>query len=85
MSEHRLELADVFRIHEDDFLARWGQVLSREQKKAFADIRDCRTAALAPSRGCNRSLARLSALLGLGLQSGARLVGSNSLAAVESR
>ena len=46
MSEHRLELADVFRIHEDDFLAQWGQVLSREQRKAFADIRDCRTAVL---------------------------------------
>jgi hypothetical protein len=46
MSEQRLDLADVFCIHEDDFLARWGQVLSREQKKAFADIRDCRTAAL---------------------------------------
>jgi hypothetical protein len=46
MSEHRLELADVFRIHEDDFLAQWGQVLSREQRRAFADIRDCRTAAL---------------------------------------
>src|ERR1017187_10648820 len=46
MSEQRLEVADVFRIHEDDFLAHWGQVLSREQRKAFADIRDCRTAAL---------------------------------------
>jgi len=46
MNEHRLEVADVFRIHEDDFLARWEQVLSRHQKKAFADIRDCRTAAL---------------------------------------
>ena len=46
MSEQRLEVADVFRIHEDDFLAQWGQVLSREQRKAFADIRDCRTAAL---------------------------------------
>ena len=30
MSEQRLEVADVFRIHEDDFLAQWGQVLSRE-------------------------------------------------------
>jgi hypothetical protein len=29
MSEHRLEVADVFRAHEDDFLARWGHVLSR--------------------------------------------------------
>ncbi|MGO9646657.1 MAG: IS91 family transposase [Terriglobales bacterium] len=46
MSEQRLEVADVFRIHEDGFLAQWGQVLSREQRKAFADIRDCRTAAL---------------------------------------
>jgi len=46
MSEHRLEVADIFRIHEGDFLAQWGQVLSREQRKAFADIRDCRTVAL---------------------------------------
>lgn len=46
MSDHRLELADVFRIHEDDFLARWGHVLSRQQRKAFEDIRDCRTAVL---------------------------------------
>src|SRR5215813_9474198 len=45
MNGHRLEVADVFRIHEDDFLARWGHVLSPRQKKAFADIRDCRTAA----------------------------------------
>ena len=46
MSDHRLELADVFRIHEEDFLARWGDVLSPQQRKAFADVRDCRTAAL---------------------------------------
>lgn len=46
MSEHRLEVADVFRRHEDEFLARWGHVLSRDQRKAFEDIRDCRTAAL---------------------------------------
>ena len=46
MNDHRLEVADVFRTHEDDFLARWGHVLSPRQKKAFADIRDCRTAAL---------------------------------------
>jgi hypothetical protein len=31
MSEHRLEVADVFRIHEDDFLAQWGHVLSRRR------------------------------------------------------
>jgi hypothetical protein len=46
VNDHRLEVADVFRTHEDDFLARWGHVLSPRQKKAFADIRDCRTAAL---------------------------------------
>ena len=46
MNEHRLELADVFRIHEEAFLNRWGHVLSRTQRKAFKDIRDCRTAAL---------------------------------------
>jgi len=46
MSEHRLEVADVFRIHEADFMARWGNVLSRQQRKAFENIRDCRTAAL---------------------------------------
>ncbi len=46
MSEHRLEVADVFRTHGDEFLARWGHVLSRPQRKAFDDIRACRTAAL---------------------------------------
>jgi hypothetical protein len=46
LNEHRLEVADVFRTHEDDFLARWGHVLSPRQRKAFADIRDCRTATL---------------------------------------
>jgi hypothetical protein len=43
---HRPELADVFRTHQNDFLARWNAVLSREQRKALRDIRDCRTAAL---------------------------------------
>src|SRR5260370_24321025 len=46
MSEHRPEVADVFRTYEDDFLAQWGHVLSPQQRKAFADIRDCRTAVL---------------------------------------
>jgi len=46
MKEHRLELADVFRAHQNDFLARWNPVLSRHQRKALKDIRDCRTAAL---------------------------------------
>jgi hypothetical protein len=46
MSEHQPEVADVFRTYGDDFLARWGHVLSRQQRKAFNDIRACRTAAL---------------------------------------
>jgi hypothetical protein len=46
MSQHRLEVADVFRTHGDDFLAGWERVLSRPQRKAFGDIRACRTAAL---------------------------------------
>ncbi len=46
MNEHRLELADVFRKHEADFLTVWGSTLSPSQKKALRDIRDCRTSAL---------------------------------------
>src|SRR6202521_4968113 len=46
MSQHRPEVADVFRTYEKDFFARWGHVLGPHQRKAFAAIRDCRTAAL---------------------------------------
>src|ERR1035438_982221 len=46
MIEHRPEVADVFRTYEKDFFARWGHVLSPQQRKAFEAIRDCRTAAL---------------------------------------
>ncbi len=46
MKPYRLELADVFRTHQHDFLARWNSVLSRQQRKALRDIRDCRTAVL---------------------------------------
>src|ERR1700674_3658711 len=46
MKEHRPELPDVFRTHQGDFLARWDPALSRHQRKALRDIRDCRTAAL---------------------------------------
>ena len=46
MTDHRPEVADVFRTYEKEFLARWGHVLNAEQRKAFAAIRDCRTAAL---------------------------------------
>ena len=46
MPEHRLELADVFRTHQRDFLDRWNSVLSSEQRRALRNLRDCRTAAL---------------------------------------
>jgi hypothetical protein len=44
--EDRLEVADVFRQHGQEFLNRWGDVLSPQQRKAFRDIGACRTAAL---------------------------------------
>jgi Transposase zinc-binding domain/Putative transposase len=46
MKDHRPEVADVFRTYEKEFFARWGSVLNAEQRKAFAAIQDCRTAAL---------------------------------------
>jgi hypothetical protein len=46
MSEHRPEVADVFRTYETEFFAQWGHVLGPRQRKAFRAIRDCRTAAL---------------------------------------
>jgi hypothetical protein len=46
MTGHRLEVAEVFRTYESDFLAKWGHTLGPRQRKAFAAIRDCRTAAL---------------------------------------
>jgi len=46
MTEHQLEVADIFRQHGQEFLDRWGDVLSRQQQKVFRDIGACRTAAL---------------------------------------
>ena len=46
MSEHRPEVADVFRTYETEFFAQWGHVLGPRQRKVFRAIRDCRTAAL---------------------------------------
>jgi Transposase zinc-binding domain len=46
VSEGRLEVADVFRQHEQEFLRRWGHTLSAQQLRAFRDICACRTAAL---------------------------------------
>jgi Transposase zinc-binding domain len=44
MSDHRLEVADVFRQHETDFFDRWEAVLAPCQKKPFRAIINCRTA-----------------------------------------
>ena len=46
MSPCRPEVADVFREHRTEFLARYGASLSEEQKRALSDIERCRTAAL---------------------------------------
>lgn len=46
MNVRRPEMADIVRTHQTDLLARWNQVLSREQRKALRDLRDCRTSAL---------------------------------------
>jgi hypothetical protein len=45
VSEHQLEVADVFRQHEQEYFARWGDTLSPQQRKAFRDICARRTAA----------------------------------------
>jgi len=46
MTGHRLEVADVFRAHQEQFLQRWGHALSEPQRKVLRDIGLCRTAAL---------------------------------------
>jgi hypothetical protein len=50
LNSHRLEVADVFRQREQEFLKRWGDRLSPHQRKAFRDIGACRTAALGARR-----------------------------------
>lgn len=46
MTAHRLEVADVFRAFQEQFLERWGHALSDQQRKVLRDIGLCRTAAL---------------------------------------
>src|SRR5271157_5911006 len=46
MRPHRLEVADVLHAHQQEFLQRWGPVVSRQQRKALRDIGLCRTAVL---------------------------------------
>jgi hypothetical protein len=55
MTSHRLEVADVFRQHKQEFFAQWGHTLSAQQSKVFRDICACRTVALgALFAQCNR-------------------------------
>jgi hypothetical protein len=44
MTGHRLEVADVFHAHQNQFLQRWGHVVSDQQRKVLRDIGRCRTA-----------------------------------------
>lgn len=54
MTQHRLEVADVFRQHAQEFFIRWGHTLSAPQRKVFRDICACRTATLgARFQQCN--------------------------------
>ena len=46
MTEHRLEVADVFRQHEQESPDRWERTLSSHQIRAFRDICACQTAEL---------------------------------------
>ena len=46
MTPPALELADIFRLHGPAYLARFGDSLSAQQKRALRDIALCRTAAL---------------------------------------
>jgi hypothetical protein len=46
MTDHRLQVADVVRQHQEEFLQRWGHTVSPQQRKALRDIGSCRTAAL---------------------------------------
>jgi hypothetical protein len=46
MTAPALELADIFRIHGPAYLAKFGDSLNAQQKRALRDISLCRTAAL---------------------------------------
>jgi putative transposase/transposase-like zinc-binding protein len=46
VTPQRLEVADVFRQHGQEFLDRWGHTLSRQQRRVLRDIVACRTAEL---------------------------------------
>jgi putative transposase/transposase-like zinc-binding protein len=43
VTDHRLEVADVFRQYKQEFFGRWGHTVSAQQSKAFRDICACQT------------------------------------------
>jgi hypothetical protein len=46
MTSPRLEVADVIRAHQEEFLDVYDATLSPEQRRALTDLARCRTAAL---------------------------------------
>lgn len=46
MRDHRLEVAEVFRQHEQEFQRQWGHTLNAARRRALCHIGACRTAAL---------------------------------------
>ena len=46
MTRHQLEVADVFREHGPEYLERFGDALSPDQRRVLLDIARCRTAVL---------------------------------------
>jgi hypothetical protein len=46
MTKHRLEVADIFRRYQADFLQRFGSVLSTDQRRVLNAIMACRTSVL---------------------------------------
>jgi Putative transposase/Transposase zinc-binding domain len=52
MERSRLRLADLIEAYGDEFLRRHGAGLTPEARRALADVRACRTAALGEARRC---------------------------------
>ena len=72
MTGYRLEVADVFRQHKQEFFARWGHTLSTQQSKVFRDICACGTAALGACFARRKPGARREELPGSGKDIGLR-------------
>ena len=66
MTSFRLQVADLFRQHKQEFFARWGHTLFTQQSKVFRDICACRTAALGARFARCKTRARREELPGSG-------------------